>query len=260
LGFDGSRGIGLKIPRVSIVMPAYNEGESILPGLEMTLTLVEADKEILVVVDDELDTTVAPVREWSKKHPSVKLLINTIGPGPANAIRFGIEAALAPTVVVSMADGCDDVSQIDSLVHLVERGVVIASASRYMPGGQQVGGPRLKRVLSRLAGRTFALFTGVGTRDATNSFKAYSRKFLETVGIHSEAGFEIAIELVAKARRLNQPVAEIPTTWIDRSFGSSNFRLAKWLPKYIRWYLFGLGIEAVHKEASKAIKRIKDAK
>jgi hypothetical protein len=47
--------------------------------------------------------------------------------------------------------------------------------------------------------------------------------------------------LVAKARRLRLPVAEVPTIWLDRSFGVSNFKLALWLPKYLRWYRFAFG-------------------
>ena len=123
-----------------------------------------------------------------------------------------------------------------------------------------MGGPRLKKFLSRAAGNSFSFFTGVGTRDVTNSFKAYDRRFVERVKIHSEDGFEIGIELVAKARRLNQPVAEIPTTWIDRDFGYSKFRLGKWLPKYITWYLFGLGLSPVHKQAAAVVKKLKEQK
>ena len=48
---------------------------------------------------------------------------------------------MADVVVVTMADGCDDPQQIDQLARLVERGVVVAAASRYSKGGQQVGGP-----------------------------------------------------------------------------------------------------------------------
>jgi hypothetical protein len=140
-----------------------------------------------------------------------------------------------------MADGSDDPRQIDELTRLVERGVVVAAASRYMPGGQQVGGPAFKRLLSRNAGRTLYWFARVGTRDATNSFKAYSRDFVEQVGIESEDGFEIGLELTAKARRLRLPVAEIPTIWLDRETGVSNFKVAKWLPKYLRWYRFAFG-------------------
>jgi hypothetical protein len=92
-----------------------------------------------------------------------------------------------------------------------------------------------------MAGLTLYWLARVGTRDATNSFKAYDKNFVNKVGIHSRHGFEIGLELTAKARRLGLSVAEIPTTWIDRTFGKSNFRLAKWLPRYLGWYLFGLG-------------------
>ena len=61
------------------------------------------------------------------------------------------------------------------------------------------------------------------------------------VGIHSDKGFEVGIELVAKARRLRRPVAELPTIWLDRTYGASNFKIAKWLPAYLRWYRFSFG-------------------
>jgi hypothetical protein len=156
-------------------------------------------------------------------------------------VRYGIHRATAPVVIVTMADGSDDPRQIDELTRLVERGVVVAAASRYMPGGQQVGGPAFKRLLSRNAGRTLYWFARIGTRDATNSFKAYNRDFVEQVGIESEDGFEIGLELTAKARRLRLPVAEIPTIWLDRPTGVSNFKVARWLPKYLRWYWFAFG-------------------
>jgi dolichol-phosphate mannosyltransferase len=119
--------------------------------------------------------------------------------------------------------------------------VVVAAASRYMPGGQQVGGPWMKGMMSRLAGRTLYLFARIGTRDATNSFKAYSTDFVRQVCIDSRGGFEIGLELTAKARRLRLPVAEIPTIWLDRRDGVSNFKLAVWIPSYLRWYRFAFG-------------------
>ena len=85
------------------------------------------------------------------------------------------------------------------------------------------------------------VFARVGTNDATNSFKAYSADFVRRVGVESDAGFEVGLELVAKARRYRQPVAELPTIWLDRTFGVSNFKLASWIPKYLRWYRFAFG-------------------
>jgi dolichol-phosphate mannosyltransferase len=228
-------------PRVSVVIPAYNEGDQVISVLDRLFESVRLQCEVLLVVDSADDTTVPVAGEYAQKEPRLKCLVNTYGRGPANAIRFGFDAATAPVTVVTMADGCDDARQIDELVRLVERGVAVAAASRYMPGGQQVGGPVLKGTLSRLAGRSLRTFAHVGTRDATNSFKAYSTEFVRQVGIDSRDGFEIGIELTAKAKRLRLPVAEIPTIWLDRQAGVSNFKVAKWVPSYARWYRFAFG-------------------
>ena len=230
-----------EVPRLSVVVPAYNEGEDVLPVLDRIFEAVRLSCEVLVVVDTPDDSTMPVVAEYAAKEPRLRCLVNTYGRGPANAIRYGIDAAAAPVAVVTMADGCDDPRQIDELARLVGRGVAVAAASRYMPGGQQVGGPLLKGLMSKTAGWSLALFARVGTRDATNSFKAYSTDFVREVGISSCDGFEIGIELTAKARRMRLPVAEIPTIWLDRQAGISNFKLARWLPVYLRWYWFAFG-------------------
>ena len=170
-----------------------------------------------------------------------RIVIQPFGPGPANAIRYGFAIANSKCVVVTMADGSDDVSQIDSLVNLVNRGCAVASASRYTKGGKQIGGPRIKRFLSRLAGFLLHFLAGVGTLDSTNSFKAYDKKFVEDFLIHSRSGFEIGIEMIAKAHRSGNLIGEIPTTWIDRSTGQSNFRIFRWLSKYFFWFRFAFG-------------------
>jgi dolichol-phosphate mannosyltransferase len=228
-------------PRVSIVIPAYEEGEHILPVLARVRESVTVPYEVLVVVDSPDDATAAALRRTDDGSGHVRLLINDLGRGPAHAIRYGMERARAPVTVVTMADGCDDARQIDDLTRLVERGVVIAAASRYMSGGQQVGGPLVKGLLARLAGTSLHLFARVGTRDPTNSFKAYSTPFLRAVGVDSRHGFEMGLELTAKARRLRLPIAELPTIWLDRQNGVSNFKLAQWIRHYLRWYRFAFG-------------------
>lgn len=228
-------------PRVSVVIPVYNEGDAVIPIIKRILESVSLANEILIVFDTVEDTTRPIAEELATQYSNVKPLLNTYGRGPAYAIRYGIDSATAPVAVVTMADGCDDPAQIDILTRLVERGVVVAAASRYARGGQQVGGPFLKGFLSRIAGLSLYWFARVGTRDATNSFKAYNVSFARKVQIQSDKGFEIGIELVSKARRYRQPVAEIPTIWLDRAFGSSNFKLWAWLPRYLHWYAYAYG-------------------
>ena len=241
-------------PWVSVVIPAYNEGRGIVPVLDRVFDAVSLECEVLVVVDMPEDTTVPVVESYPVQEPRLRLVVNTYGRGPANAVRFGIDEAAAPCVVVTMADGSDDPRQIDELARLVDRGVVVAAASRYMPGGQQVGGPRFKSMLSRLAGRSLHVLTRIGTRDATNSFKGYSTEFVREVGIDSRAGFEIGLELTAKAKRLRLPVAEIPTIWLDRQQGPSNFKLAGWIPSYLRWYRFAFGPRLTPEELRARVK------
>jgi glycosyltransferase involved in cell wall biosynthesis len=222
-------------------MPARREGESVLAVLNRMSESVSLPFECLVVVDEADDPTILSVARVEAEDTRFRSVVNTYGRGPANAIRFGIDSAAAPVVVVTMADGSDDPRQIDDLTRLVERGVVVAAASRYMSTGQQVGGPAFKSALSRLAGRSLHLLARVGTRDATNSFKAYSVDFIRDVGIDSRSGFEIGLELTAKARRLRLPVAELPTIWLERATGVSSFKVARWIPRYLRWYLFSFG-------------------
>ena len=237
-------------PRVSVVVTVYNEGEMVTECLARIVEAVRLPCEVLVVFDSMDDTSRPFAEAFAARDPRIKPTLNTYGRGPAFAIRYGIDHASAPVVVVTMADGCDDPAQIDPLTKLVERGVVVAAASRYMRGGQQVGGPWLKATLSRLAGQSLHLFARVGTHDATNSFKAYDTTFVRNVGIESDAGFEVGLELVAKARRHRQPVAELPTIWLDRAYGISNFNMAKWLPKYLRWYRYAYGARLAYPPTS----------
>lgn len=246
-------------PRVSVVIPVFNEDEAIVSCLDRIFEAVQLPCEVLVVYDTPDDTTVPYLDKYARTEPRLVPTLNEYGRGPARAIRYGIDHAGSDVVVVTMADGSDDPQQIDQLTRLVDRGVVIAAASRYTKGGQQVGGPWFKGFLSRLAGRSLQWFARVGTRDATNSFKAYATDFVRSVGIHSDSGFEVGIELVAKARRLRLPVAELPTIWLDRALGASNFRLAAWIPRYLRWYLFAFGpkltLERVRSKSEKMTKR-----
>jgi len=242
-------------PRVSVVVPVYNEGEAIVPFLGRLFDGVRLPCEVLVVYDDPSDTTVPYLEKYAEAEPRLVPTHNTDGRGPARAIRFGILRAHAKVAVVTMADGSDDPEQIDSLCRLVERGVVVAAASRYMSGGQQIGGPFVKSWLSRLAGLSLYWLAGVGTRDATNSFKAYATSFVRDVGIDSDTGFEIGLELVAKAKRLGLQVAEIPTIWLERAQGVSNFKVARWIPRYLRWWRFAFGRRLTANELRASIPR-----
>jgi glycosyltransferase involved in cell wall biosynthesis len=223
-------------PEVTFVIPVYNEPDSIEATLRALREYVRAEHDVLVVHDFDEDTTVPVVRALGSEMPEVQLLRNDLGRGVLNAMKMGIAAATAPYVIVSMADGSDDYRDVDAMLALARGGADVVAGSRYMKGGRQIGGPRLKSLMSRGAGLSLHFLGGVATHDATNNFKLYSSDLLDTVTIESEGGFELALELTVKATLDGRTVAEVPTTWRDRSAGESNFKMRAWLPRYLRWY------------------------
>jgi glycosyltransferase involved in cell wall biosynthesis len=223
-------------PAVSIILPVYNEGEAVEPVLRALDAAVATPHELVVVYDFDGDTTVPVIARLTAEIPSLRGLRNDIGRGVLNAMKAGIAGTTSPYVLISMADGSDDPAAVDRMVELARGGAEVVSASRYMRGGHQIGGPPLKRLMSRAAGLSLHWFARVPTHDPTNNFKLYSRRFLESTTIESTAGFELALELTVKATLAKRRIAEIPTTWRDRTAGQSNFKLRKWLPHYLHWY------------------------
>jgi dolichol-phosphate mannosyltransferase len=221
---------------LSVVMPVFKEGESVAPVLRALDRGVATPHEILVVYDFDEDPTVPVIERLAREIPTIRGLRNDIGRGVLNAMKAGISASTGTYVLITMSDGSDEPQIVDSMVALAVDGADVVAASRYMPGGRQVGGPPLKRLMSRTAGLTLHWFGGIATHDPTNNFKLYSRRFLDSVTIESTAGFELALELTVKAALDGRRITEVPTTWRDRTAGQSNFKLRRWLPHYLHWY------------------------
>ncbi len=221
---------------LSIVVPVFKEGEAVDPVLRALTLGVSTPHEILVVYDFDEDPTVPVIDRLHAELPAIRGLRNDLGRGVLNAMKAGIAAGAGDYVLISMADGSDEPHVVDRMVELARGGADVVAASRYMRGGHQIGGPRMKRLMSRTAGLSLHWFGGVPTHDPTNNFKLYARRFLDVTTIESEAGFELALELTVKATLAGRRVAEVPTTWRDRTAGQSNFKLRRWLPHYLHWY------------------------
>lgn len=229
------------VAEVDLVMPVYNEGANIARALAEIAARVPIEKRVLIVFDFDEDDTLPVVRRLQEQYPWVELVRNTNGRGVLNAIRAGIAASTAEVVIVTMADLSDDLGIVPEMVRLIQaEGFDVVCASRYMTGGRQIGGPRLKKLLSRLAGVSLHWLAGLPTHDATNAFRAYRRALFSEIVIESRGGFEYSLEITAKAFAAGKRIGEIPTTWRDRSAGQSRFQLRKWLPHYLHWYWYTL--------------------
>ena len=229
---------------LSLIVPVYNEADN-FPNLVRAVERHVPPPFLLhTVYDFDADTTVPVARELAATRPWLRLVRNE-GKGVVGALRTGFKVAASGPALVVMADLSDDLSGVPRMLELYRAGARVVCPSRYCAQGRQIGGPRLKKALSRLAGISLSLLVRFPTRDATNNFRLYDAALVNELGIESGGGFELALELTAKAFRRGERIAEVPTTWRDRVAGESRFQFRKWLPKYAYWYGYALraGIE-----------------
>jgi dolichol-phosphate mannosyltransferase len=225
---------------ISLVVPVYNEKDNIAAFLRDVESAVVEPHETLIVYDFPEDSTLPAIAAMEPPPAHVQLVHNTLGKGVLNALKAGFHAANGDVVIVMMADRSDEPKDVSKMATLVRAGADVVAGSRYTRGGGQEGGPLVKRTLSRLAGMSLHYLAGLPTRDATNNFRAYSRRVIEELPIEGEASFALALELTLKAHWRGWRITEVPTVWRDRTAGQSRFRLFAWLPHYLRWYLRAL--------------------
>lgn len=226
---------------IDIVIPVYNEGENIIKCLQLIADKVDIPYKVTIVYDFDEDSTLValstPPGMELQKRMVIEAQKNRFGQGALNAIKTGILFTKSEYVLVTMADLSDPPEVINEMWRLSqEQDLDIICGSRYMKGGRQIGGPFLKRTLSRLAGVGLRYIVNFPTHDVTNSFKLYRSKIFKSISIESEGGFEIGMEIVVKSWLQSFRIGEVPTVWRDRSEGTSRFKLWQWLPNYLRWW------------------------
>ena len=222
---------------LTIIIPVYNEGENIKTAVENIEKEVKYPYTINLIYDFDEDTTMKPARDLN-----VNLIKNKYGRGVLNAIKTGLEEVKTEFAIVTMADLSDPPDVMNAMIDsAIKNNADIVCASRYMSGGGQIGGPFIKKLMSKYAGLSLHYLAGLPVHDATNSFKLYRKTFLDNVTIESTGGFELGLELVVKAFKNGNKITEVPTIWHDRTAGKSNFKLIEWLPKYLKWYFKAFG-------------------
>ena len=226
--------------KLQIIVPVYNEGENIIHTLEEIHAKINVPNEILIIYDYEQDNTLPAIKSYIQTNgpDNIKLVKNKFGRGILNALKTGFSSADSETVLVVMADCSDDLAAVDEMFAKIEEGYDIVCGSRYIKGGEQVGGPIIKKTLSRLAGLSLHYLFRFPVHDISNSFKMYRKKIIDSIKIESQGGFEIGMEIVVKAYFAGYRITEVPSVWRERAQGESKFKIWKWLPSYLRWYLY----------------------
>lgn len=228
---------------LAIIIPIYNEKENILNLLDQIKLHIKYKTIVYFIYDFENDNTVPVINKNKNSYNFEIKLIKNKSKGPIGAIDTGFKNFKEDFCIVTMADLSDDLSNVNLMVQKYLAGYDIVCASRYMQNGAQIGGGLIKKTLSKFAGISLNFFTGIPTKDVTNNFRLYTKRFIRSVNIESKNGFELGIELVVKGYLLeNIKICEIPTIWRDRTQGNSKFRLFAWIPFYLKWYLFAFKV------------------
>jgi len=238
--------------RLSVIIPVYNEGANFRELWKQICREIGADFAAYVVYDFDEDDTVPVVREIiASGEPRLHAVKNQRGRGVVAAIMTGFDVASNGPGLVVMADLSDDLAQVGRMLALYEEGYDVVVGSRYMKGGRLIGGPFFKQMLSRLAGTSLYWLRGLPTHDATNAFKIYDLAMVKSFAVESTGGFELNLELTVKAFLAGYRITEVPSMWRDRTSGNSRFRLWRWLPMYLRWYLYAFRRRAANATISR---------
>lgn len=225
---------------LEIVIPVYNEGENILKLLKIFSNFVKTNFKVLICYDLKDDNIFKFEDEFKKFNFDIKLIKNP-NSGPLTAIKQGFLKGNSDAVIVYPADDFLNYKILDKMYNKYLEGNDIVVASRFIKGGSMKNCPLIKSILVRTASFTLYFLSSIPVRDASNGFRLFSRKLLNEVEIDSKIGFAYSLELLVKCHRLKKKIAEVPSLWEERSEGKSRFKLFRWIPQYLKWYLYGLG-------------------
>lgn len=234
--------------RVVVVVPTYNERETLPVLTDLLASLALPDLHIVVVDDDSPDGTGAVADEIAAREDgTVHVLHRAQKAGLGRAYVAGITRALADgaDVVIQMdADLSHPVTAIPAMLDALRKGDAgLVIGSRYVPGGSVADDwPATRRLLSRFANSYVNAILGLGIHDATAGFKAWRADVLRAIDLESvtSSGYSFQVEMNERAARLGCHVVEVPIRFAERTSGVSKMSLAVQLesartPWRLRW-------------------------
>ncbi len=210
---------------IFVLLPAYNEQDALRPLLRKlhgVLHGMNAHYRVVVVDDGSVDHTPAILTELSAEYP-LEVLTHKMNRGLGETERDGFEfiaGKASPGDVVVRMD-CDDTHDpmyIPAMVEKLRQGYEVVIASRYAPGGGQVGVSRYRRTISRCANLLMKVcFPIRGVQEYTCGFRAYrasllqdaiaifGNRFIDLKGL----GFTGTVETIIKCERMGARVSEV---------------------------------------------------
>lgn len=205
-------------PRLSIVIPAYNESARIEDALERVMSCVAErgwDAEVVVVDDGSKDNTAEIVHRWMEHHPRLHLVHNPGNKGKGYSVRNGLLQAAGDIVMFTDADLSAPMEEAERLIAAIEDGADVAIGSRWMDRTRQTIHQPLYR---QFFGRCFNWITrtvmGLPFKDTQCGFKAFKRSTAQVIfRLQTIERWGFDPEILFIARKLKYVIREVPVTW-----------------------------------------------
>ena len=232
LGFDSPKEVTL----FSIVIPAYNEEDSITQTVQAIVENLEKERinyEILVVNDNSRDQTEAVLKELSIQNTKVCYINSYYPNGFGFAVRCGLENFSGDAVAIVMADSSDSPENILDYYYKLQEGYDCVFGSRFIKGGKVIDYPTHKLIVNRLANLFIQILFGLKFNDTTNAFKAYRKRVIDGVSPLLSHHFNLTVEIPLKAIVRGYSYATIPITWQNRKTGISKLKIKEMGSRYL---------------------------
>ena len=222
--------------KLSIVMPAYNEEESIsetVEQIEEAFAKVNIEHEIFIVNDNSKDGTLEVLKQLAQKYPSVKYETNNGPNGFGYAVRYGLERFSGDCVAVMMADLSDSpYDLIRYYTTMIEGNYDCVFGSRFIKGGKVIDYPWVKKIINRIANFIIRMVMRIKYNDTTNAFKLYKREVIDGVKPILSPHFNLTIELPLKAIIRGYTYTIVPNSWTNRKYGVSKLKIKEMGSRY----------------------------
>ena len=209
-------------PELSIVVPLYNEEDSLRPlyaAITHAVAPLGISFEIVFVDDGSRDATVRLADEIARADPRVCLVKFRRNYGQTPAMAAGIAQASGDVIVTMDGDLQNDPADIGSLLRKIDEGYDIVVGWRFDRQDKLVS----RKIPSRIANALIAKVTGVPIKDNGCSLKAYRASLIKKIPLYSEMHRFIP----AMASIAGPKIAEIKVQHHARQFGESKYGLSR---------------------------------
>jgi dolichol-phosphate mannosyltransferase len=230
--------------KLSIVIPAYNEAESITETISTLYTKLSENQinhEIVVINDNSKDNTLSVLQDLKSIYPTLNIITNDGPNGFGYAVRKGLENFSGDCVAIMMADLSDSPDDLlNFYLKMKEKNTDCVFGSRFIKGANIYHYPRKKLIINRIANTIIKLLFGIKYNDCTNAFKLYRKETIQGLKPFISPHFNLTIELPLKAIIRGFSYTVMPNSWTNRKYGKSNLKIREMGSRYFFIMLYCL--------------------